>query len=147
MTSRSSSPAPTTPPRGQTGIRESGVTDVSGLAPLEMNDELTSALDHLKAEGIEVVAAQTEVAGIPIGYLLFNTAYYDSIFKTMYDTKMTLANAIKTEAWQMSRLDSMQYERAPYGPEYTHYLGLSYAVSQFVRYLVSLGEEKAKVQC
>ena len=57
---------------------------------------------------------------------------------------MTLANAIKTEAWEISRLDSMTFERAPYGAEFTHYLGLSYAVSQFVRYLVSLGEEKAK---
>lgn len=120
------------------------VTDVSGLDALDMNDELTSALDQLKAEGIDVVAAQTEVAGVPIGYLLFNTAYYDSIIKTMYGTKMTLANAIKAEAWQLSRLDSMQFERAPYGPEYTHYLGLSYAVSQFVHYLVSLGEERAK---
>ena len=120
------------------------VTDVSGLDALDMNDELTSALDQLKAEGIDVVAAQTEVAGVPIGYLLFNTAYYDSIIKTLYGTKMTLANAIKAEAWQLSRLDSMQFERAPYGPEYTHYLGLSYAVSQFVHYLVSLGEERAK---
>lgn len=123
---------------------KSRLTDVSDLAPLDMNDELTSALDHLKSEGIDVVSAQTEVDGHPIGYLLFNTAYYDSIITNMYGQKMTLANAIKTEAWQMSRLDSMAFERAPYGPEYTHYLGLSYAVSQFVRYLVSLGEEKAK---
>jgi len=123
---------------------KSRLTDVSDLAPLDMNDELTSALDHLKSEGIDVVTAQTEVDGHPIGYLLFNTAYYDSIITNMYGQKMTLANAIKTEAWQMSRLDSMAFERAPYGPEYTHYLGLSYAVSQFVRYLVSLGEEKAK---
>lgn len=123
---------------------KSRVTDVSGLEPLGMNEELTAAIDRLKSEGIEVLAAETEVEGHKIGYLLFNTAYFDSIITTRQGQKMTLANAIKTEAWQISGLDSMSFERAAYGPEYTHYLGLSYAVSQFVNYLVSVGEERAK---
>ena len=123
---------------------KSRVTDISGLEPLRMNEELTAAVDRLKSEGIETVAAETQVEGHSIGYLLFNTAYFDSIITSREGQKMTLANAIKTEAWRISGLDSMAFERSPYGPEYTHYLGLSYAVSQFVNNLVSLGEDKAK---
>jgi hypothetical protein len=101
------------------------ITHVGGLAPLEMNDELASALDHLKSEGIDVTTAEAEVDGVPIGYLLFNTAYYDSIITTKYGQKMTLTNAIKTEAWEVSRLDSIRFEKASYGAEYAHYLNLS----------------------
>ncbi len=124
--------------------RVTRVDEKDGFEPLNMGSEISATIDLLKKEGIEVVAAQKEHKGVPIGYLLFNTNYYDTIIARRYGQDMNLTNAIKKEAWDLVRLDSMHFERAPYGPEYTHYTNLSYAISQFVRNLVTLGEMKAE---
>ena len=57
---------------------------------------------------------------------------------------MTQNNAIKTEAFDLVGLDSMNFERAHYGSEYNHYLNLSYAVSELVRGLSRAPEEMAE---
>ena len=57
---------------------------------------------------------------------------------------MTLNNAIKTEAFDLVGLDSMNFEKEHYGWEYNHYLNLSYAVSELVRILAHSPEESTK---
>lgn len=123
---------------------KSRVTDISGYDELDMGRDLEAALGLLKSEGIETVTCQKEVAGVPIGYLLFNTNYYDSVLTTRGGVEVTLNAAIKAEAWEIAGLDSMKFERLQNGSEYVHYLGLSYAVSELARMLVRLGEEPAK---
>ena len=46
---------------------------------------------------------------------------------------MTLESRIKAEAYELLGLDSLKYESMPNGPEYTHYLSLSYAISELVQ--------------
>jgi len=120
------------------------VTDISGYEKLEMGPELSSVLSSLASRGIEVVTCQKMVSGVPIGYLLFNTSYYQSRLMRWHGQDMTLNNMIKTEAYELAGLDSMRFERTHYGDEYLHYLDLSYAISEFVRTLVTLTEESAE---
>jgi glycosyltransferase involved in cell wall biosynthesis len=120
------------------------VTDISGYEKLNMGSDLDLTISSLKGEGIEVVTCQRKVKDNPIGYLLFNTNYYQSRITRWRDKDMTLSNAIKTEAYDLAGLDSMQFEKVHYGSEYTHYLELSYAISEFVRSLSSLHEEVAQ---
>ena len=51
---------------------------------------------------------------------------------------MTLENRVKAEAYELFGLDSLKYESMPNGLEYTHYLYLSYAISELARFLVNL---------
>ena len=51
--------------------------------------------------------------------------------------EMTLESRIKAEAYEHLGLDSLKYESMSNGPEYTHYLSLSYAISELIRLLVS----------
>lgn len=120
------------------------VTDVSGYEKLDMGPELDSAVSSMTTSGIDVVTCQKKIANIPIGYLLFNTNYYQSRMTRWRNMDLTLNNAVKTEAYELVGLDSMQYERTHYGPEYTHYLDLSYAISEFVRGLTTLQEETTR---
>ena len=120
------------------------VTDISGYEKLSMGDELDSALSSLSSVGIEVVTCQKKIDEIPIGYLLFNTNSYQSRMIRRENQDLTLNNAIKTEAYELVGLDSMQFERSHYGSEYTHYLDFSYAVSEFVRSLTKLHDEAAR---
>jgi glycosyltransferase involved in cell wall biosynthesis len=122
------------------------VTDISGYEKLNMGPELDSVISSLTSAGIEVVAFLRKVADIPIGYLLFNTIYYQSRMTRWKNQDLTLNNAIKTEAYELAGLDSIQFERAHYGAEYTHYLDLSYAISEFVRSLTLIHEEVARKQ-
>jgi hypothetical protein len=117
------------------------VTDISGYEKLNMGPDLDLAISSLKEKGIEVVTCQRKVKDNSIGYLLFNTNYYQSRITRWRDMDMTLNNAIKTEAYELVGLDSMQYEKVHYGSEYTHYLELSYAISEFVRSLSSVHED------
>ena len=89
-----------------------------------MGPELDSALSSLSSAGIEVVTGQRKIEDIPIGYVLFNTNYYQSRMVRWKNQELTLNNAIKTEAYELVGLDSMQFERSHYGAEYTHYLEL-----------------------
>lgn len=120
------------------------VTDISGLEPLSMGSDLEAALDILKGEGLAYVTGQRTVEGVPIGYVLFDTHYYEHCIAKRAGQEMVLSNLIKTDAWELVGLDSMQFERLSNGPEYTHYLGLSYAISEFVRVIISLGEKPAE---
>ncbi len=119
------------------------ITDLTGLEKLDAGPELKRVLASLQAAGIEPTAAQRMVDGVPIGYVLFNTNYYQSHTVLWKGKDMTLSNAIKTEAFDLLGLDSMNYERAHYGHEYNHYLGLSYAISELVRGLAQAPENVA----
>lgn len=116
------------------------VTDISGYERMNMGPELDSVILSLASAGIEVVSCQKKESDVPVGYLLFKTDYYQSLITRFKDLDLTLNNAIKTEAYELAGLDSMQYERVHYGLEYNHYLDLSYAISEFVRNLALLQE-------
>ncbi len=120
------------------------ITDLSGYDKLKPAPELDSVLADLNASGIETVTGQRIVEGVPIGYVLFNTNYYQSRTVRWRNQELTLNNAIKTEAFDLVGLDSMQYERSHYGAEYNHYLNLSYAISELVRGLSQSHEEMAE---
>lgn len=117
------------------------ITDLSGYEKLSMDAELESVLSGLRNAGMETVTGQRLVEGVPIGYVLFNTTYYQSRMVLWKDQEMTLSNAVKSEAFDLAGLDSMQFERTHYGSEYNHYLNLSFAVSELVRRLSSSHEE------
>lgn len=117
------------------------VTDLSGYDKLDMGPELNSVLSNLKSLGIEAMTAQRKVGEIPVGYILFNTTYYQSRVIRWKNKELTLNNAIKSEAYELIGLDSMQYERAHYGAEYNHYIDLSYAISELASGLASIHEE------
>lgn len=116
------------------------VTDISGYEKLNMGPELDKVLSSLNSSGIDVLACQRTVGEVPIGYLLFQTNYYQSRITRWRGMDLTLNNAIKTEAYELAGLDSMQFERVHYGLEYNHYLDLSFAVSELVRNLALLQE-------
>ncbi len=111
------------------------VTDLSGYEKLAMGPQLDSVLADLRTAGIEAVTGQRTVEGTPIGYVLFNTNYYQSRTVRWKNQELTLNNVIKTEAFDLAGLDSMQFERTHYGAEYNHYLNLSHAISELVRCL------------
>ena len=54
------------------------ITNLTGLEKLDAGPELKRVLASLQAAGIEPTAAQRMVDGVPIGYVLFNTNYYQS---------------------------------------------------------------------
>ena len=117
------------------------ITDLTGMEKLEMGPEIKKVLTTLHSAGIESATAQRMIDGVPIGYVLFNTNYYQSRTLRVKNQDMTLSNAIKTEAFNLLGLDSLNYERAHYGQEYNHYLSLSYAISELVRYIAHSPEE------
>jgi len=108
-----------------------------------MGPELDRVIAALNAAGIETLTGQRTAGDVPIGYILFNTSYYQSRMVRWKGQEMTLNNAIKTEAFDLVGLDSMNFERAHYGAEYNHYLNLSYAVSELVRGLSSAQDKTA----
>ena len=59
---------------------------------------------------------------------------------------MTLESRIKAEAYEHFGLDSLRYESTSNGSEYTHYLSLSYAISELVRLLTSPVPGSAKTE-
>ena len=125
-----------------TGVNR--LTDMSELKPMEMGEELKSALDILAKENISVATGSRAVNDVNIGYLLFDCNEFDSIITGYGDEEMTLSNRVKREAYELAGLNSLEYEKTGYGREYTHYLNLSYAISEFVRAFVTIGTEKAK---
>jgi glycosyltransferase involved in cell wall biosynthesis len=116
------------------------VTDVSGMDKLNMGPEMETILSRLSSGGIEVVTAQVDVQGVPVGYVLFNTTYYQSRHTMFRGKETTLSNAITTEAYGLVGLDSLSYEGNSYGPEYLHCLHTSYAISELVRNLATYTE-------
>ena len=122
----------------------SRVTDLSGFDKLDMGPMLSATLVALNNQGIETVTGQRTEQGVSIGYVLFNTNYYQSRMVHWNNQEMTLNNAIKTEAFDLVGLDSMRFEAEHYGWEYNHYLNLSYAVSELVRNLALASEEQTQ---
>lgn len=120
------------------------VTDLSGFDKLDMGPTLAATLATLNNLGIETVTGQRNEQGVPIGYVLFNTNYYQSRMVRAKNQEMTQNNAIKTEAFDLVGLDSMSFETEQYGWEYNHYLNLSYAISELVRNLALASEEKTQ---
>lgn len=120
------------------------ITNLSGFERLNMGPTLDQVLSDLRAAGIETVTGQRMENDVPIGYVLFNTNYYQSHVVRWKGQDMTLNNAVKTEAFTLLGLDSMNYERAQYGSEYNHYLNLSYAVSDLATRLSRAQEGMAE---
>lgn len=119
------------------------VSKLSGFEKLKMGPELDRVIVALNLAGIDTLTGQRTIEGVPIGYILFNTGFYQSRMVRWKGQEMTLNNAIKTEAFDLVGLDSMNFERAHYGAEYNHYLNLSYAVSELVRGLSMAQDETA----
>ena len=110
------------------------VTDLIGIREAEHGSRARNRLGQAaECVGMETVTGQRMVDGVAIGYVLFNTAYYQSRMVRWKNQELTLNNAIKTEAFDLVGLDSMNFERAHNGGEYNHYLNLSYAVSELAR--------------
>jgi glycosyltransferase involved in cell wall biosynthesis len=120
------------------------VTDISAFDKLSTTPELESVLNRLRSMGIEAVTAERKTDGFSVGYVLFNTALFQSHMISWKGQELTLNNAVKTEAYQLMNLDSMMFERANYGQEYNHYLNLSYAISELVRGLALIHEDIAE---
>jgi len=119
------------------------ISKLSGFEKLKMGPELDRVIVALNLAGIDTLTGQRTIEGVPIGYILFNTGFYQSRMVRWKGQEMTLNNAIKTEAFDLVGLDSMNFERAHYGAEYNHYLNLSYAVSELVRGLSMAQDETA----
>jgi len=103
-------------------------TNFEGSVPSEIDEAA-------KYAGIPYVAGR--IGGV--NYVLFNV---ESCLEEAveYDgRKMRKCDAVKAEAYKLVGLDSLKYEAMNYGGEYTHYLGLSYAVSEFVKNLIEYG--------
>jgi len=110
---------------GQDWSPNNRITDISGF-------------DEIKNENIIEAASLSEVRVVTgykdgINYVLFNAE--DCLNKTVeYNGReMRLSDAIKAEAFELLGLDSLKYENTSYGKEYTHYLNLSYIISEFVK--------------
>jgi len=113
--------------------------------PLKVSEEIEEAA---KKVGIPYVAGKTEVKyrckgeekNCYLNYVLFNVEY-NLTKRVEYDgQKMRMSDAVKAEAYKLVGLNSLIYESKNYGREYTHYLNLSYAVSEFARHLNEFGE-------
>lgn len=118
------------------------ITDISEFEEFDIDGELTSVFDTIKKSGVEVVTGIRRVGDFEIGFLLFETDNFCRIITEYKGTKMSLESMIKSEAYELIGLDSMMYESMGNGGEYTHYLNLSYAISEFIRVLATVKEEK-----
>ncbi|MDQ1254166.1 MAG: hypothetical protein QG646_3392, partial [Euryarchaeota archaeon] len=120
------------------------ITSMEGLNPLEIDGELKRGLNSLEKSGIKVFTGEKTVGNTRIGYLQFQTSDFGKISSSYLGKEMTLENKVKAEAYGLLALDSLRYESMPKGPEYTHHLSLSYAVSELARLLVSTDSENIK---
>lgn len=112
---------------GQDWSPNNRITDISGF-------------NEIKNENIIGAASSLEVGFVTgnkdgINYILFNAE--DCLNKTVeYNGQgMRLSDAVKAEAFELLGLDSLKYENTSYGKEYTHYLNLSYIISEFAKNL------------
>ncbi|MDD2614023.1 MAG: glycosyltransferase family 4 protein [Methanosarcina sp.] len=122
------------------------ITDMGEFSPLSIGGELQKSLDALEKSGIKVYTGEKLVGKTKIGYLQFQTSDFGKIRSTYMGKDMTLESKIKAEAYEHLGLDSLRYESMQNGPEYTHYLSLSYAISELIRLLVSMTPEDSETQ-
>jgi len=113
------------------------ITNMEEFTPLNIDAELQKILESLEKSGIKAFTGEKRVGKIGIVYLQFQTCDFGKIPTTYMGKEMTLENKVKAEAYEILGLDSLKYESMSNGSEYTHYLLLSYAISEFARFLVS----------
>ncbi|WP_440952197.1 glycosyltransferase [Methanococcoides sp. FTZ1] len=118
------------------------ITDMSEFEEFEPDEELSMIIDELEEKGVEVIAGAKHIKGIEIIYLMFKTNDFCRKVVEYNGEHICLENKIKAEAYDLIGLDSLVYEGMGNRVEYTHYLNLSYAISEFVNTLVSFREEK-----
>jgi glycosyltransferase involved in cell wall biosynthesis len=124
----------------------SRITSMERLSPLIIDGELQRSLESFKNSGIKVFTGEKYVGNKRIGYLQFQTCDFGKI-RTPYSGKeTTLESRIKAEAYEHFGLDSLRYESMSNGSEYTHYLSLSYAISELVRLLTDSTLESSKTR-
>lgn len=116
------------------------VTDLSGLDPLKPDKDLEKVVEALDKTWTGVKTGAKKVDGVEIGYVLFDTEKYLTVVGKYREQELILADEVKLEAYDLVGLDSLSYEKTGYGREYTHYLNLSHAISQFVRLLAISGD-------
>ncbi|MFY1111527.1 MAG: glycosyltransferase family 4 protein [Methanosarcinaceae archaeon] len=112
------------------------ITDMGGLNSLSVDGKLLKSLEAFENAGINVFTGEKQIGKTKLVYLQFQTDNFGIIRTVHKKQEMTLENKVKAEAFEFIGLDSMKYESMGNGAEYTHYLNLSYAISEFVRTLV-----------
>jgi glycosyltransferase involved in cell wall biosynthesis len=117
------------------------ITDMSGFSGYEPEGELLYALEQLNSRGIETHAGFRKVNDTDIIYIMFKTNDFHLISSEYKGEGLNLSSMIKAEAYDLTGLDSLHYENMNNGMEYTHYLNLSYAISELVRLLVNAGRK------
>lgn len=117
------------------------ITVMEGLEPLNPGEELRKSLESLESSGIKVFTGSKLVEDTKIGYLQFQTSDFGKIRSMYMGNEITLESRVKAEAYKHFGLDSLRYESMSNGPEYTHYLCLSHAISELVRLLISTDSE------
>lgn len=113
------------------------ITDMEGFAPLSVDGELEKSLKALENEGVKIFTGEEKIGETRIGYLQFQTSDFGKIRSSYMGKEMTLESQVKAEAYELLGLDSLRYENFPNGAEYTHYLSLSYSISELIRLLIS----------
>lgn len=117
------------------------ITGMEEFEPFQPDEAVSTALKALSEEGINVFTGEKRVGDVKIGYLMFQTDNFGRVRTSYKNAGITLENRVKGEAYELLDLDSMKYEMMGNGPEYTHYLSLSYAISEFIRALIGTNGE------
>lgn len=120
------------------------ITSMEELNPLSLNGELRKSLESLENSGIKIFTGEEFVGDMRLGYLQFRISDFGRISSSYQGKDLTLENRIKAEAYGLLALNSMRYESMPRGSEYTHYLSLSYTISEFARQLVNPDSNNGK---
>ncbi len=105
-----------------------GLNRMTKLKKTKPPQEFQPALEALEEKGIKAITGSEK----GINYILFDT----TTFETTQYQGATLTNFVKKEAYDLLGIDSLAYENTGYGAEYTHYLNLSYAISEFIQELL-----------
>ena len=122
------------------------ITEMGEFSPLNIGRELQRSLESLEKSGIKVFTGSKLVGKTKIGYLQFQTSDFGKIRSTYMGKEMNLESRIKAEAYDLLGLDSLRYENMPNCLEYTHYLSISYAISELIRLIVSLTPESTETR-
>jgi len=106
-------------------------TDISDMEPIE-NRDILEAMEQCVTD---CYGGRKD----GINYVLFNSETCLKKSVEFDGREVRLSDAIKTEAFKLVGLDSLKYENTSYGREYTHYMNLSYAISDFAKILSQKG--------
>lgn len=113
------------------------ITNMEGFGTPSINGQLGKSLKSLESSGIKVFTGEKIVGKTKIIYLQFQTFDFGKIPSAYMGNEITLESRIKAEAYEHFGLDSLKYESTSNGAEYTHYLSLSFAISELIRFLLS----------